>query len=468
MPGFLLDRQLLPVRQSLPCQRNKSSPYFNGLIGIPDGLPLASPDSDHFASPFMTTISTALAGYSNTIQAGTTKPATPPPAGGTTSKPVLVATDLRQDLGVEVTLSPAALKALAEQAAAAATPDEEEQITNKMKAILSAIFLTSAKQAEAADQALPPLTGDGATDETRKAAAKQASDFLDGKAANPFRGKSPAELAAIIVDKDGKFTVNERRAAYSEFARQDHVLTMDTLTPKTEFDKKANDAEVPKSGTPERLEAAKKATAFLNGKGVNPFSAMNRDQLTAVIANDGGDYTVNERRAALMKRDELEKGVLAKSAKELSFSEKSLANNETVTGTPERIERARMATRFMNGWEKTNPFAGLTREELNAIVYDETKAYTVNEQRAAFAELKQYLPASALPADPKDTKSGTKTTDTKTGSKTNADDPYNSQGAYNYRLANQVMRAQNTSYLLSLFGGGSGSMAQGLSSYLRA
>lgn len=414
----------------------------------------------------MTTINTATSayGYTGSIQAGTTKPQTGT-GTGSSDKPVLVATDLRQDLGVEVTLSPAALKALAEQAAAAATPDEEEQITNKMKAILSAIFLTSAKQADAADAALPPLTGDAATDEARKAAAKQASDFIDGKAANPFKGRSPAELAAIIVDKDGKFTVNERRAAYSEFARQDTLLTKDALTPQNEFEKKAADAEVPKSGTTERLAAAKKATEFLTGKGVNPFSALTRDQLTAVIANDGGDYTVNERRAALMKRDELEKAVLAKSVKELNFSEKSAANNETVTGTPERVERARLATRFVNGWDKENPFKGLTREELNAIVYDETKAYTVNEQRAAYAELKQYLPASAIPADPKDTKTNTDKTKTNTD-KTKTDDPYSSAGAYNSRLMNQVMRANNTSYLLSLFGGGS--MGAGLSSYLRA
>ncbi|WP_374304483.1 hypothetical protein [Ferrovibrio sp.] len=413
----------------------------------------------------MTTISSAY-GYTATILAGTAKPASEQTGSSGTQKPVMVATDLRQDLGVEVTLSPAALRALAEQAKAAATPDEEEQITQKMKDILSAIFLTSAKQAEAADTALPPLTGNAAADTARKAAAKQASDFIDGKAANPFRGKTATELAAVIVDAEGKYTVNERRAAFAEFARQDHVLTMDTLTPKNEFEKKANDAEVPPSGTTERLASARKATDFLNGKGTNPFAALNRDQLTAIIANDGGDYTVNERRAALARRDELEKAVLAKAAKELSYAEKAIANNESVTGTPERVERARLATRFLNGWDKTNPFAGLTRDELNAIVFDETKSYTTNEQRAAFAELKQYLPANAIPEDPKKTSTDKTKTGTKTGTdKSKTDDPYNTQGAYSPRLMQQVMRANNTQYLLGLFGGG-GSFGGGLSSYI--
>lgn len=415
----------------------------------------------------MTTINSAY-GYTATILAGSAKSTSEQTgsSGSGSQKPVMVASDLRQDLGVEVTLSPAALRALAEQAKAAATPDEEEQITQKMKQILSAIFLTSAKQAEAADAALPPLTGNATTDTARKAAAKQASDFIDGKAANPFRGKTAAELAAVIVDAEGKYTVNERRAAFAEFARQDHVLTMDALTPKTEFDKKANDAEVPQSGTAERLASAKKATDFLNGKATNPFATLNRDQLTEIIANDSGDYTVNERRAALARRDELEKAVLAKAAKELSYAEKAVANNENVTGTPERVERARLATRFINGWDKTNPFAGLTREELNAIVFDETKSYTTNEQRAALAELKQYLPAGAIPEDAKKSVSDKAKADTKTGSdKSKTDDPYNTQGAYSPRLMQQVLRASNTQYLLGLFGGG-GSFGGGLSSYL--
>jgi hypothetical protein len=417
----------------------------------------------------MTTINTA---YSSTIYPGMVKPADTPPAGSPAPKPVMAATDLRQDVGVEVTLSPAALQALAQQAASVSEMlDEEEKITAKLKQTLSDIFLDSAKQAEEADKALPPLTGDETADATRKAAAQQASDFLDGKAANPFRGKTPAELSAVIIDKDGKYTVNERRAAYSEFARQDHARIMDDLTPKSEFDKKVNDAETPRSNTAERNAAAKKATEFLNGGGKvkNPLEGKTRDELTAIIGNDTGDYTVNERRAAMAQRDVLERNILAKSVKTLSFDEKMRANNESVaSASSEAQARARLATRYVNGWDKTNPFAGLSREELNAIVFDETRSYTSNEQRAAFAELKQYLPASAIPADPaaKDTKkTDTKATD---GDKTKANDPYNTQGAYSKYMLQQLQRANNTSYLLSLMGGGSSGGGYGLANYLRA
>lgn len=413
----------------------------------------------------MSTINTAY-GYSSTIYPGTAKPTE---TGSTGSSTTMVATDLRQDIGVEVTLSPAALQALAQQAASASTPDEEAQITAKMKAILSQIFLASAKQAEEADAALPPLTGDEAADATRKAAAQQASDFLDGKAANPFKGKTPAELAAVIVDKDGKYTVNERRAAYSEFARQDNARILDELTPKTEFDKKVNDAELPPSGTAERKAAAKKATEFLNGGGKvkNPLEGKTRDELTAIIANDTGDYTVNERRAALAQRDVLEKAILTKLAKTPTIAEQTTANNETIVGASEAAQaRARLATRFVNGWDKSNPFAGLSREELNAIVFDESKSFTTNEKRAAYAELKQYLPASAQPTDPSKTDTKSSTGKTTTGK---SDDPYNTQGAYSKYMMQQVMRANNTSYLLSLMAGSSGmSSGMGLAGYLRA
>src|SRR3546814_13258244 len=87
------------------------------------------------------TVSTAYA-YSSTIYPGTVKPASSDTgstgSGSGSGKPadIMAATDLRQDVGVEVTLSPAALQLLAQQAAAADTPDLEAQITETMKQVL--------------------------------------------------------------------------------------------------------------------------------------------------------------------------------------------------------------------------------------------------------------------------------------------------------------------------------------------
>nr|WP_230474181.1 hypothetical protein [Dickeya zeae] len=54
------------------------------------------------------------------------------------------------------------------------------------------------------------------TDPQRLAQATQATDFLNGKGTNPFKGMSRDQLALITYDDSGAFTVNERRAAWEE------------------------------------------------------------------------------------------------------------------------------------------------------------------------------------------------------------------------------------------------------------
>lgn len=406
----------------------------------------------------MTTINTTY-GYSQSIYTAPGGANAPPTAAADSSQPA--ATSLRENLGVEVTLSPAALQALAQQAAAT-TPDEEAQIAAKIRSILSQIFLDSSKEAKEADTALP-----ADTTAERKAAAQQATAFLQGKGANPFKGKSLADLAAVIVDTAGKYTTNERRAAFSEFARQDHARLVDDIALDSDFDRKVADAEVPKSNDPARLATAKQATEFLQGKiAKNPFDGLSRDDLTAIINNDGSDYTVNERRAAWAERDEQEKAILDKLAKPLNADQAWKAKNEVPANADEqRLARARQASGFVDGWWKENPFAGLTREELNAIVFDETANYTGNEKRAAYAELKQYLPASAQPAEP----SGEDEEDAEADAPEAEDeDPYNTQGAYSSYLMQQVLRSQTTSMFLNILGGGSyGGSGMSLANYLK-
>jgi len=54
----------------------------------------------------------------------------------------------------------------------------------------------------------------------------------------------------------------------------------------------------------------------------------------------------------------------------------------------ERLERARRATDFINcsdrGAYAKNPFAGLSRDQLVLIAYDDSGSYTMNERRAAW------------------------------------------------------------------------------------
>ncbi|MCK6437782.1 hypothetical protein [Rivihabitans pingtungensis] len=68
--------------------------------------------------------------------------------------------------------------------------------------------------------------------------------------------------------------------------------------------KKAN-AEVPNSDDPVRLARAKQATVFCqnpSNDSVNPFLGLPREDLTKIIYDDSGAYTVNERSAALSEQ----------------------------------------------------------------------------------------------------------------------------------------------------------------------
>lgn len=66
------------------------------------------------------------------------------------------------------------------------------------------------------------------------------------------------------------------------------------------------DAEVPASDDPARLRQAKQATESLYGRAPNPFAGRSRAELSAIVYDESGAYTVNERYAAANQRTELD------------------------------------------------------------------------------------------------------------------------------------------------------------------
>ncbi|CAM0553552.1 hypothetical protein EHLJMEHL_03649 [Vreelandella titanicae] len=55
------------------------------------------------------------------------------------------------------------------------------------------------------------------------------------------------------------------------------------------------------------------------------------------------------------------------------------------TDDPELLERAKQATSFVNG-RGSNPFSGLSQDQLVLIIYDDSGTFTANERRAAWQE----------------------------------------------------------------------------------
>ena len=50
---------------------------------------------------------------------------------------------------------------------------------------------------------------------------QQATDFVNAKGPNPFKGMSREQLSLITYDQEGSFTINERRAASAEAGAQE-------------------------------------------------------------------------------------------------------------------------------------------------------------------------------------------------------------------------------------------------------
>jgi len=66
------------------------------------------------------------------------------------------------------------------------------------------------------------------------------------------------------------------------------------------------DAQLPVSQDPLRLERARQATESLYGRAANPFAGLARADLSAIVYDDSGAYTINERYAAANQRTELD------------------------------------------------------------------------------------------------------------------------------------------------------------------
>ena len=62
------------------------------------------------------------------------------------------------------------------------------------------------------------------------------------------------------------------------------------------------DSEVPASSDPQRLQQSRQATESLYGRAANPFAGLSRAELSAIVYDESGAYTVNERYAAANQR----------------------------------------------------------------------------------------------------------------------------------------------------------------------
>lgn len=140
-------------------------------------------------------------------------------------------------------------------------------------------------------------------------------------------------------------------------------------------------SKVPAASTDDKADAAASAGSLSTTSAV---SATAR-QLSEVA-------TRAQTRDASLSRNELGQkasDLLKQITGDRYFANKAQYNAEVPdTDSPELLARAKQATGFVNGSD-SNPFKGLSRDQLALVVYDDSGAFTTHERRAAWEEASQ-------------------------------------------------------------------------------
>ncbi|WP_258198091.1 hypothetical protein [Pseudomonas viridiflava] len=112
---------------------------------------------------------------------------------------------------------------------------------------------------------------------------------------------SLSSLAQQLSESATRAEARDQTLRREQLSKKASEVT-EQLIGRTYDDNKArHDAEVPDSVDPDRLARARQATQFANGSGANPFAGMSREQLSVIAYDEGGDFTVNEKKAAWLE-----------------------------------------------------------------------------------------------------------------------------------------------------------------------
>jgi hypothetical protein len=149
------------------------------------------------------------------------------------------------------------------------------------------------------------------------------------------------------------------------------------------------------SGASSLASAAAASTVKSSDRTASAGGASSISTLARQLSEAAGRAAVRD---ASMTRAQLaveQKTLMGQITGDGYHAQKAAANAEVPnTDDPELLARAKQATEFVNGsgghaFRGTNPFAGLSRDQLALIIYDEGDAFTINERRAAYAEYSQ-------------------------------------------------------------------------------
>lgn len=153
-----------------------------------------------------------------------------------------------------------------------------------------------------------PQTGDAAAFKAASTAERTPNSSETKNATSSQTGSTQtiSTLARQLSDSAARMDEQVRTLSRSELADKAKNMLSKLLGDSYQVDKKTHDSEAPNTDDPVLLARAKQATEFVNrssnnGNEKNPFAGLSPEQLSSIIYDDSGTYTVNERRAAWME-----------------------------------------------------------------------------------------------------------------------------------------------------------------------
>jgi hypothetical protein len=147
----------------------------------------------------------------------------------------------------------------------------------------------------------------GTTASKAASATERVSVASENQGSSGLQGGSPltiSTLARQLAESASRAEVRDKTLSRSELGEKAKSIVNQIVGDAYSANKAKHDSEVPQTSDPELLARAKQATAYVNdasrgGHSVaNPFAGLSREQLSNIIYDDSGLYTVNERNAA--------------------------------------------------------------------------------------------------------------------------------------------------------------------------
>ncbi|WP_163576350.1 hypothetical protein [Halomonas faecis] len=141
---------------------------------------------------------------------------------------------------------------------------------------------------------------------TRATSATTKAEHTDSS--SPASGSSPkssrlSTLAQQLSDSALRAEARDSTLSRKALGARAEELLGQILGPNYKANKARHDSEVPNTDDPALLARTQQATDFVNTANSsretpNPFAGLSYDQLSLIVYDDSGTYTVNERRAA--------------------------------------------------------------------------------------------------------------------------------------------------------------------------